>query len=151
MNKKFQDKYENPGMFDIFNGLSSACAEKNLEEIEYLITTPDLISSQKEIPILWLMQENFELFKSINLMQFKDKFNINGLFECVLRSPTVPAIEAISYFIFDLNIERTNTIDEILLNKPNENVEKAFTSKELNKSLNQELDVSGNNSKKIKI
>jgi hypothetical protein len=60
-------------------------------------------------------------------------------------------IEVIKYFIFNLNIERSNYINEFLEKKPNKEVEDLFRLRKLNQDLNNELSLGSNNIKRSKI
>lgn len=101
-----------------------ACAQDDLGEVKYLLTSPDL----KEYADIH--DDNDYGFK---LACFKGYLNI------------------IKFLIFDINIKKTEQIEKYLTKNPNEQVKNMFKIRELNKRLNNELKSDNIINKKIKL
>ena len=148
-NSKFYTKYENAGVFNFCEGFVTACKLKNLEEIEYLLNTNNLINP-KLLVMYCLSIDYLEGMKFFNESTIKNT-DFNSMFESVLQHNSSISETLINYFIFEQKIERSSKIDQILLEYPNKDVEKAFAQRELNQSLNNELVGNDKEVKKAKI
>jgi hypothetical protein len=60
-------------------------------------------------------------------------------------------MEIIKFFIFDMNIEKTQYIDEIIINYPNKEVLQMFEIRDLNNNLHNELTNNDYQHKKLKL
>jgi phage pi2 protein 07 len=84
-----------------------------------------------------------ELTEHINIHDYKDK-----AFETALRAQKMDILE---YFIFDLNIQKTEYIEDYIYEFSKWEVEDMFNRRELKTSLDNELSVNDNNIKKNKL
>jgi len=84
------------------------------------------------------------------LSNLKSKIDIHARNDAVFVSTYQNKnFDVLKYFVFDLNIDITSNIQEII--KANKNVAHMFELREINKSLKKELEENKNNSKQIKI
>ena len=60
-------------------------------------------------------------------------------------------LEVIRYFIFDLNMDKTEDIKQILSQKKNKEIEHMFTLRDLNKELHSNLELNQSINKKLKV
>jgi hypothetical protein len=60
-------------------------------------------------------------------------------------------LEIIRYFIFDLNMDKTEDIKQILSEKKNKEIEHMFALRDLNKELHSDLEVKQSINKKLKV
>lgn len=60
-------------------------------------------------------------------------------------------LEVIQYFIFDLHMNKTEDINNFLKRNPSTEIEKMFTLRDLNISLNADLETNQSTSKKLKV
>jgi hypothetical protein len=105
--------------------LEAACEEGKLEIVKYLMESQDLI-------IKFNLQDN-------NNQLFRATYEHNQF-------------EVLRYFIFDLNLEKTETIKEYMSHVFKKDVDNMFNIRDLNKSLNKELSHQSDNSfKKLKV
>ncbi len=105
-------------------GFANACGEGHLDLVKYLLTSSEL-------------SQHIDLYAEDN-RGFRWAVNNNQ-------------IEIARYFIFDLKMEKNESIDEFLKENPNEDVEKMFQLASLNKNLDQELNSNNSLSKRLKI
>lgn len=103
------------------------CLYEDLNEIKYLLTSPNL----KNRPNI--------------------HYNWDASFAQLLNDES---IEILKYLIFEQNMEKTEKINTLLGAWPNEfrtEITKMFAVRDLSNSLNQELEISEDNTKRMKI
>lgn len=140
--------------------LINACAKGHLEIVKYLLTSPELkkhanINVQNgkaldyacfkgHLEVVKYLTTSEDLKKRIDINK-----NITRSFSSALESN---APDLIWYFMVDLNIEKTPGVERALKAHPNKQAEKLFELRDVNKSLQSELNVATENKKpKIKI
>ncbi len=128
-------------------GLQYACYYGHLNVAQYLLTSPEL----KETVDIYTYKKPFELveefIKTGNIdavkffISFENKyvFKPSKIAEFTIKNINENNLDLARYLIFDLNIKRSKPIDKLLLENPNEEIEKMFQLREVNKSLNKEL------------
>jgi len=131
MNKEQSSKYRASSQVELDGEFIESCIFENIEEIKYLLTSPDLILRPN------IHDENEAAFKAL------------------LNSDCMDIIE---YLIFDIGIEKTSIINDLLVNWPNDFGKRVMdlfnirdVHKELNKELNKELDTNHIKDKKFKV
>jgi ankyrin repeat protein len=127
--------------------LVEACGQGHLEVVKYLLTSPELkehanISAQNNMPFKKAcMEGHLEIVKYlVTNPEFENKINLKKRASSYFKDALMCGqLNVINYFIFDLNINKTKTIQHFLEKNPNEKVENWFTLREVNKSLNKDL------------
>lgn len=108
------------------NLIKNACENGQVEILEYLVSFPKL-------------QVNNQSYLFINPT-------------AMLKSAIVyEQKEIIRFLICNLDIEKNDEIIDYLKNNPNQEIDKLFALKELNKTLNSELKIEENNTKRLKL
>lgn len=121
--EQFIKKCRNLDWFGLNMGLASASNRGSLDEVKILLTCPE-----------------FRFHADIHCGQ--DSPFRNAYFKQYMG--------IIKFFIFDMNIERTKHIDEMLVKYPNEEVLQMFT-KRFKKELDNELTNNHSQHKKLKL
>jgi hypothetical protein len=138
-------------------GFRKACARGHLDIARYLLTSPELEEHADmnacENESLKVNSTNGNLYsvKFMTSPEFKDKLKLDGVLEFFFKYVNQKNVHVAHYFIFDLNIERTESINKILKDYPDSKLEKAFALRDLNKELNTELSINKEIPKKVKI
>jgi hypothetical protein len=133
------------------NGLNCAlmmsCRFGNLDEVRYLLTSPELqihADAEKFIDSgleLACSGGHLELIKYLLFSpELKKNANLHAYEHDYIHTPFVNALSAnqlkiIEYFIFELNIERKPYIDEYFKYSPNPQIENLFILRDLNNSM----------------
>jgi ankyrin repeat protein len=141
--------------------LSLACKYGHLETVNYLLTSPDLkehanISANNYEPIAYACQGgHLNILKYLLTSKKLEKFDIHLDEDLIFRTLIEKQnIEALSYIIFDLNIEFTEVMKQCLeyINSPIKNeINKIFELRNLNKDLINDLSINTNSSKRNKV
>lgn len=125
-----------------------ACGEQKVEIVKYLLTSHDLKEKLNLNKILVnamrlaCQKDNVELADClINVPELEKQIDIHqeqdAIFKNALESR---ARKVIQFLIFDKKIEKTQYIEKLLNEKPNVEVEKWFSLKELNNKLTTKLE-----------
>ncbi len=137
--------------------LISACWNGHLDVVQYLLTAPEMdklikIHMNNDDALASACSKGYlDVVKY--LMESKDikensKFNI-GIFKMLVDNEQS---DMLHYFIIDLNVERTEEMNQYLLEHSNKEVEKLFEARELVKDLKDNLsnkDINTNKKNKI--
>lgn len=142
-----------------FHAFIAACRKNQIEVIDYLFNETnikdkitidtikrgfDIACRNLEVEPIKFLLENTNLKNEIDFNTF-----ISEKFEVALLSKN---LEAIRYFIFDLNIEKSIIIEQALKRYPNQEIENWFELKSINRELtNSLIDNKDYKNKKIKI
>lgn len=137
-----------------------ACSKNQVNILEYLFKHPK-VEQDRDFGIRSgeLLQSacaysDLNTIKFIfNYPEFKDKINIHVKDDILLETLIIDnRIDVIKYFIFDLNIEKTEDIKKLLRTTTTNEVEKMFQARELKGELKTELKSNvSSNSKRTKI
>jgi hypothetical protein len=121
---------------------AKAAYEDNLEFLDAVL---DLNDTSKYNLYMWPKLDIIEYGcndgNSFVIKHFFNTPNLKNVLDPILTFKEVCELnnhELLSFFIFDLNIQKTEQISEII--KENEDAKKMFTIRDLNSSLAQELD-----------
>lgn len=145
--------------------LINACGNGHLDIVKYLLTSPELkehanIHIDNDSALISACgSRHLNVFKYLlTSSELKDHANLNAregeIFDiCFKHNQKNDRLEIINYLIFDLNIERTEYINNLLTEYPNEKVEEWFKLRKLNNELNKELPLTeiGSTNKKNKL
>ena len=98
---------------------------------------------------------NRGVLDEVKILLASSEFRFHADIHCGKDSPFrnayfKPHLDIIKFFIFDMNIERTKHIDEMLLEYPNQKVLQMFTSR-FKKELDNELTNNYSQHKKLKL
>lgn len=139
-------------------GLTFAAQNGKVDIIEYLLnefTGPNIQQHNLDNGALTNTACEYGQIDVIKFLHKKDILNKDNIhvhsdyhFETALENNQ---LETIRYFIFDLNINKTEDINQALKNKPNAEVERMFTLRDLNNHLNASLDANQVTNKKPKV
>ena len=140
------------------SGLVQACDHGNLEIVDYLLTSPELkehadIDRDKDSAFLRAISKgNLKVVKYLlTSPKLKTHANLHVrkdyAFELALNENN---LDILQYFILDLDIPRSEHINNYLKNKPNETVEKLFEIRDLQKELVKEVSDFSNEKSKVK-
>lgn len=140
-------------------GLATACDSGHMNIVQYLLTSPDLkehadIHAHYSYALNWACaSEKFEIARYLlTSSELTEHANVHLQSDILFKSACLGAkTKLLEFLIFEINIQRTDEINEHLRNKPNEEAEKMFRIRELNEKLNHELQPGENISKKSKI
>lgn len=152
----FYNKYKDFNQEELNKEFIRSCKFDWFEYVVYLLTSPELsnhadIHANNDLGLrLACCRKNFKIVTFLlSSPTLKDHANIHANHdEPFFRIFHHEDLDMIKYLIFDLNIEKTQQIQDYLISSPNLQVESWFELRELNKSLNQELP-SFNKEKKI--
>lgn len=93
--------------------------------------------------------EILKYFYSMNILN-KDNIHQNSD-QYFLSAYENNKLEVIKYFILDLDMDKTENIKQLLSEKPNKEIDKMFNLRDLNKSLNNNLEINQPKNKKLKV
>jgi hypothetical protein len=140
-------KFKNCDEHGLNNALIISCGFGNLEEVKYLLTSPELkIHADAETLIdsaleLSCFRGHLDLIKYLlTSPELKKNANLHAYEHDYIHTPFVNALstnqlKVIEYFIFELNIERRPYMDEYFKYFPNPQVENLFILRDLDKSM----------------
>jgi ankyrin repeat protein len=141
-------------------GFQWACYVGNIELVKYFVSSTEL---EKNIDI---SSDEYGGLTSaclgghLDIVQYflevigKNLDNLNDIYgECLLKAAVNKHYNIISFIVINKNLQRNQQINQFLQEHPDENIEKFFALRDLNKNLNNELMVVENkhNIKKIKL
>lgn len=147
---------------DLDAQLDMAVKMGDFEAVQHLLASPKLkkhanLRSREDYPLREAsLRGDVAIVKYIlTSPELTDRPDIHTQHDVAFRSAFInERIKLIEYFIYDLDIEKNDTISEFL-NFQNsdfaDKVKKLFEKRELNKSLNNDLKVQPTNSKKNKV
>jgi len=155
-NPYLYNKYKKMVSKELNNALESCCISGDLNEVKYLLTSPDLKSRANPTvhtnsPLFLACREGHlhivkYLLSSPELKKHADIYSDSN--RCFKTICAFGRLDIAEYLIFDYQIEKTQDIDSILKIKRDscsKAIENMFEARELTKPLND------NNSKKIKL
>lgn len=142
--------------------LSYACYKGHFDIVKYLLTSSDLkeyanINGKDEVTVLEeaCVSSNIDIVKylmeSNDLQDHPNNFSIE---EGFLASCSIGNFKLINYFIFNVGIEKTDTITDFFENEDfieKEKINQLFEKRELNKLLAVELENTNIISKRVKL
>lgn len=141
-------------------GFDWACFNGHLNLVKYLVGSSDLKENIAVSANEYGGLNSACLSGYLDVVQFLFKFidnqlpNINEIHANACRNATINKhYDVISFLIVNQNMQRTQEFNNWLKEHPDEQIEKIFELRELNKSLNHDLviDEKLNNKKKMKI
>lgn len=140
-------------------GFRVACENEHLDIVKFLLTYPDfkndvdIHAAKKEDFLIACESGNLDVVKyMLTYPEFKEHSDIHSQED----SPFIFAskcghLKIIRFFIFDMDIEKTEYIEEHLRQNQNTETENMFKLRDVNKQLQNELNVSDITPKKYKI
>lgn len=142
-----------------YMGFISACTYGKLEVVRYLLTSTELkehadINAQNDFAIRSTCNtKHLEIIKYLlTSPELKKHANIHASNDDAFKNAYIAEnYNVLQYLILDFKIERTHEIDNFIKENPNEDIEKIFAMRNLNKSLNKELAQNEVVGKKLKL
>lgn len=142
--------------------LNLACQNGHLDVVKYLLTSQDLkiqadISSENYCAVSYACRGgHLKIIKYLlTTTDLKEPLDIHVELDLIFRQLTEKRnFEALKYIIFELNINKTEMIDELLryvVEPAKEQINKMFELRDLNQNLANELPLNNSQSKKVKL
>jgi ankyrin repeat protein len=141
-------------------GFDWACFNGHLDLVKYLVASPDLKENISVSANDYGGLNSACLSGYLDVVQFLFEFidpklpNIADIYtDACANAATNKHYHVISFLVIDKDMQRTEELNEWLKKHPDENVEKIFALRDLNKNLNNELVVDEhlNNTKRMKL
>lgn len=131
----------------------TACDYENMEIVEYLLNSDELnVHADKYFALNYCCNEDkVEILEHLLLKSNLDidlNKNNSQAFSIALAKNSDKVLK---FFIFDLNLKRTDRIEELLNEYKRENIKSWFELREVNKELSKELNSNSTSSKKLKV
>lgn len=136
----------------------NACEKNHFEIIKYLLTSQDLkenldLSKNENVIIIAADNDNINLARY--LLTSKDlngQINIHYAEDSIFRSTVQNnQINFLQFLIFEMNIEKTESIKKFLNESANKEVDRLFELRDLNNRLEDNLEIKNINNKKLKL
>ncbi len=135
----------------------AACEYGNLNIVKYLVTSPNI---NKEVDVHTEFDAAFRracqngnldvIDYLLSSSELKTKVDIHTDDDSGFIS-AIEHLHVIEYFIFEKNIEKTNTIDKFLTLNHFDDIQKMFEIRDFNQKLNQSLSDESSKTKRIKM
>jgi ankyrin repeat protein len=150
--------HANVNYFDSI-GFICACIYGQLEVVRYLLTSPELkehanINVQNNLAIKRVcFTSHVDVIKYLlTSSELSIHADIHADADDAFKNAYIAQHHnVLQYLILEFKIQRTEEIDKFIKENPNEEIEKMFVLRELNDSLEKELNSDNINNKRIKI
>jgi hypothetical protein len=142
--------------YNLDSAFLTACQQGHFEIVKLLCTSP---WSKEKININANKGEAIRKVFGLDIVKYlltspdlKEHINVHIKKDSAFKSALERKdLDVLSFFIFDLDIDKTPYIEKYLQLMPNNEVEKMFAIRDLNRSLNNELESRADNIKKNKL